>query len=268
MPLVEVGSLRIDLVEAGTGPPVVLAHSSVSGNRQWRKLIERLSPHHRVLAPNLLGYGQTSAWTGPHAQTLDDAAAVLLAVCERVDGPIALVGHSWGGAAALWAARSLGPRVRELVLYEPMLIGLLLGQQRHEAWAEAAAMHADVRRHAGAGDWTALARRFTDYFNGEGAWDATPADRQAVVAAALPPNVHEWEAGAAAIDTRSLASIEARTLLLCGDRTRLVLRETAQVLRDAFPHWAFELLPGCGHMAPLSQAEQVNDRIEAFLARR
>jgi pimeloyl-ACP methyl ester carboxylesterase len=30
-------------------------------------------------------------------------------------------------------------------------------------------------------------------------------------------------------------------------------------------HWDFERLDGCGHMAPLTQAERVNDRLVAFL---
>ena len=55
MPTLERSGLRIDYSDAGEGPAVLLVHSSASSNRQWRKLIERLSPRYRVLAPNLRG---------------------------------------------------------------------------------------------------------------------------------------------------------------------------------------------------------------------
>jgi len=127
MPSISRNGLVIDYLDEGAGPAVVLLHSSVSGNRQWRRLIGELAPDYRCLAPNLLGYGQTSPWSSDRKQTLDDATAVALAVCELIDGPLRLVGHSWGGALALSAAHRLGPRVTHLALYEPMLIGLLAG---------------------------------------------------------------------------------------------------------------------------------------------
>jgi len=48
----------VDVIDVGAGPPVVLLHSSVSGNRQWKALIADLRDRHRVLAVNLLGYAR------------------------------------------------------------------------------------------------------------------------------------------------------------------------------------------------------------------
>lgn len=264
MPIVGRGALRIDVAESGRGPTVVLVHSSVAGNRQWRRLAEGLSRRYRVLAPNLLGYGETTAWSGERAQTLDDAVQVLLAVCAASDGPVRLVGHSWGGALALMAAHRLGERVSHLLLYEPMLAGLLR-EPPHDAWSEACALYDDVVRLGGGGDWLALAARFTDYFNGDGAWQATPADRRQAIAAALPPNVHEWHAAMHAIAPQAFAGVRARVLLMQGGATRPVLRATAERLRDAFGAWHFEVLPDWGHMGPMTHAEAFNRRVEAFL---
>ena len=58
MAVIEHDGLQIDYLDAGRGPPVLLVHSSVCGNRQWRKLIERLSPNYRVIAPNLRGHDE------------------------------------------------------------------------------------------------------------------------------------------------------------------------------------------------------------------
>ena len=51
--------MKIDFLDEGQGNVVLLLHSTAAGNKQWRKLIECLSPNYRVLAPNLFGYGAT-----------------------------------------------------------------------------------------------------------------------------------------------------------------------------------------------------------------
>ncbi|NUO72918.1 MAG: alpha/beta hydrolase [Frateuria sp.] len=267
MPSIARNGLVIDYSDDGTGPTVVLLHSSVSGNRQWRRLIAELAPHYRCIAPNLLGYGQTSSWAGDRMQTLDDAAAVALAACELTDGPIRLVGHSWGGAVALATAHKLGPRVTHIALYEPMLIGLLAGHHRAEASQEAQDLYASVRRYGDAGDWLALAKIFTDYFNGDGSWDASPPERRQAVASQLPPNRHEWDAGAPAITAGRFNGIVARGMVLRGTETRLVLRETSNVLAQAFPRWELHDIDGAGHMGPLTHSAVVNEQVKEFLAK-
>jgi pimeloyl-ACP methyl ester carboxylesterase len=265
MPVVRRGSLQIDCIDEGKGPPVVLAHSSVSGNRQWKRLIERLRGHYRVLAPNLHGYGKTTAWTEARTLTIEDAVQVLLGVCEGLEAPIRLVGHSWGGNLCIAAARKLGERVSHLALYEPMMPGLLRGHGRAKAWEEASGVYADVRRMSGARQWTELAHRFTDYFNGEGAWQVTSAERREIIAAQLPPNRHEWDAATQPMTTRTLGPIAARGLVLCGTKTRLALKDVVELLRAEFPQWRYVDVPGAGHMGPLTHADEVNSAFEEFL---
>jgi len=118
--------LQIEHIARAKGPPVLLLHSSASSNRQWRKLIALLSSRLRVIAPNLRGYGATTAWHGAHVQTLDDAAEVVMALCESLalQGPLRLGGafvRRCGGAAL--RARTRPSRVASGVA-RPMLPGL------------------------------------------------------------------------------------------------------------------------------------------------
>jgi pimeloyl-ACP methyl ester carboxylesterase len=265
MPVLRRNGLNIDCIEEGKGPPVVLAHSSVSGNRQWKRLVERLRCRYRVLAPNLHGYGKTTAWSEARTLTVEDAVQVVLGVCEGLEAPIRLVGHSWGGYLALAAAKKLGERVSHLALYEPMMPGLLRGHERAKAWEEAASVYADVRRLSGAKQWMELAHRFTDYFNGEGAWQAANAERREAIAAQLPPNRHEWDAATQPVSTRALGPIAARGLVLCGTKTRLVLKDVVELLHAAFPEWQYVDVPGAGHMGPLTHTYTVNETIGEFL---
>jgi pimeloyl-ACP methyl ester carboxylesterase len=164
----------VDLLDVGTGPPVVLLHSSVSGNRQWRALIGALEDRHRVLAVNLLGYGNTPPWPARRPQRLSDQAALVHAALAGISEPVALVGHSFGGSVAMRAAVESGDRIRALVLLEPNPFSLLAPAGRHDAFAEICALGDHVHRLGAAGEWSAVAERFADYWLGEARGPACP----------------------------------------------------------------------------------------------
>ena len=57
-----------DFIEAGSGPKVILIHSSVAGARQWGNLMSALSDRFHFIAINLFGYGATDAWPTPEQE--------------------------------------------------------------------------------------------------------------------------------------------------------------------------------------------------------
>ena len=179
MPVISSGNLEIDYSDDGHGPPVVLIHSSVSGNRQWRALTEALTDRYRVLAPNMYGYGGTTPWPAAAPQSLFAQAQIVLAVCEQLGEPVHLVGHSFGGTVALKAATLLGPRVGRMVLLEPNPIYLLEQEGRTAAYLEARDLRDYVKCFGALGEWDRVAERFADYWIGDGAWDAMPEKRRA-----------------------------------------------------------------------------------------
>ncbi len=100
MPLASHGKLTLDYAEQGSGEPVVLLHSSVSGNRQWRSLADALSDRYRSLAVNLFGYGETTAWPGNTSQSLYAQASLVF--CSRAST----------AARSIWWAIPSAPRWR------------------------------------------------------------------------------------------------------------------------------------------------------------
>jgi pimeloyl-ACP methyl ester carboxylesterase len=70
----------VDYLEAGEGSLVILVHPSVSGARQWRKLIDVLADSFHVKAVNAFGYARTPAWTASRPQILADQAALIEAI--------------------------------------------------------------------------------------------------------------------------------------------------------------------------------------------
>jgi len=266
MPVLSKGSLKIDHTDDGQGQSVVLIHSSVSANRQWRALGDVLRDRYRVLAINLFGYGETTPWPATSSQSLYAQAQLVLALCEDLGTPVHLVGHSFGGSVALKAATLLGPRVGSLVLLEPNPFYLLKQGGRTEAYLESRGLRDHVKCFGALGDWSSVAERFADYWLGDGSWSAMPDKRRTAFAEALLPNFHEWDAVMNEQTTiEELKALTARTLVVSDQGTRLPIQEIVDMFARACPHWSFRTIAGGGHMAPLTRPELINPIIREFL---
>ncbi|WP_123592197.1 alpha/beta fold hydrolase [Salinisphaera orenii] len=266
MPILSKGSLKIDYTDDGQGPTIVLVHSSVSANRQWRALTELLKDRYRVLAINLFGYGDTTPWPGTSPQSLYAQAQLVMALSEKVASPIHLVGHSFGGSVALKAAMLLGPRAGRLVLLEPNPFYLLKQDGRTRAFAESRDLRDHVKCFGSLGDWSRVAERFADYWLGDGSWSAMPDKRRVAFSEALPPNFYEWDAVMDEETTvEECKGLTARTLVVSDQATRLPIREIVDIFVKACPHWSFRSVAEGGHMAPLTHSDLVNPIIREFL---
>src|SRR4249919_1396005 len=96
----QVDDHRWSYIEAGHGPLIVLVHGFTGSKENWLPLMRELAKTHRVIAPDLPGWGeserQASADYGPTAQAAR-LAEFLAALKER---PVLLVGHSMGAQIA------------------------------------------------------------------------------------------------------------------------------------------------------------------------
>jgi pimeloyl-ACP methyl ester carboxylesterase len=267
--MLPIKSSDVDILEAGHGPLVVLVHSSVSGARQWRKLIELLACTYHVKAVNLFGYGRTPSWTAARTQTLADQAALIEAVIPEHATDVGLVGHSFGASVAMRAAALLGPPVSRLVLLEPNPFYLLRDTGRMDAFGEAAKLRDIVKTHGARDEWTIAAEEFANYWGGSGTWEATTPDRRATFAEALKPNFHEWDA--VMNETIPLtawgAQLPAKTMIVYDTNTVRPIREIVELMRYATA-WLIRTIPRGGHMAPLSHPDLVNPIVTEFLQRR
>jgi pimeloyl-ACP methyl ester carboxylesterase len=257
---------KVDFLETGAGPAVILVHSSVSGARQWRRLMEDLKGDFHVRAVNLFGYGKTEPWPNETPQTLDDQARLVEAAIPQGADQVSLVGHSFGGAVAMKAAARLGDRVAKLVLFEANPFHLLKQAGRIDAFAEAAALRNIVKTCGAQGAWSKAAEEFADYWNGPGAWAAMSPDRRATFAEAIKPNFFEWDA---VMDETPLAvwarTLPKQTLVISDPNTVRPARELTEIFRGACPQWTYREIPAGGHMAPLTHPELVNPIVSSYL---
>lgn len=253
----------------GNGPTVICLHASASSSAQWRALTERLSERFRVLAVDLYGCGRTAAWTQPGSLTLDDEVALLDPVWRSAGQRFHLVGHSYGGAVAISAALRHLHHVASLVVYEPVMFGLLGKlEPESEATREIQQVRADTLRLVASGDLDAAAARFGAYWLGDATWAAMPQARQAAMAAAMPGVMPQWQAAFADPPSMDqLGQLSMPTYLLGGNDSTAAARAVSRLLAIALPNARSEELPGCGHMAPVTLPDSVNPTIERFLRR-
>ena len=269
MPIVRAGRFDVDYEDVGSGPAVVLLHSSASGNWQWRRLSDELKDRYRLIAINLFGYGATTSWPAGEELTLGAAADLVTAVTDRVGEPIALVGHSLGAAVACEAALRLGSHVRMLVAFEPILFSLLKVEGPAAAYAEIAHVAAGYCARAAAADWPRVGQLFVDYWSGPGTWAALGDEQRSGLKKLLPNVVHEWEA--VMNPWRALnewSAIAAPTHLIRAADSRTPTRAIAALLAEANPSWRLHEVASGGHMAPMARPDLVNPLIGRLLDQR
>lgn len=255
--------------EAGSGPGVVCIHCNASSSSQWRPLMDRLAPRHHLLAPDTHGAGRGPAWPTDRVLTLRDEVASLEPVFTRAGAPFTLVGHSYGGALALLAALRRPERVHALVLYEPTLFALVDAQTPVPNAVDG--IRDTVARCAAAlaaGDRSAAAETFIDYWMGAGAWFAKPqAQRSAIEAAVV--NVQGWGRALFGETTPLMAfrALDMPVLLMQGGETTPSARAVATLLTRTLPRVETLTFADLGHMGPVTHPAQVDVAIEDFLRR-
>jgi len=117
------------------GPTIWLLHSLLADAGSCRPLAARLAPTHRVLLPDLPGFG-ASPPAGPGL----DAVADRIAGAMRADGaPALLLGNGYGSFVALLVARRHPALVRKLILVGTGATFSEPGRQAFRAMAAAAA---------------------------------------------------------------------------------------------------------------------------------
>jgi len=111
---VDVGGVRLHVAEAGDGPPLVLLHGWPQHWWCWRHVIGALARTHRVLAPDLRGFGWSDAPAGSYAKATFASDIVGLLDAEGIDRA-AVIGHDWGAYTGFLLALDHPSRVERLL---------------------------------------------------------------------------------------------------------------------------------------------------------
>lgn len=135
----KVNGYRLAHVEMGSGDPIVLLHGNPTSSYLWRDVMPPLAKLGRVIAPDLIGHGDSDklpASHGPGRYTLEGTYDLLSAQLDvlGVDRRVTLVLHDWGSALGFHWARLHPERVRGIAYMEAIVMPL----QSWDDWPEKA----------------------------------------------------------------------------------------------------------------------------------
>lgn len=109
---------RIAYREQGTGSPVILIHGIPTNNLMWRDVMPRLADTRRVIAPDMLNYGQ-SAKPKTADVSINAQSRMLVKFMDAMGAPRAdIVAHDIGGGVAQLMAVDHPEKIRKLVLID------------------------------------------------------------------------------------------------------------------------------------------------------
>jgi 2-hydroxymuconate-semialdehyde hydrolase len=116
---VDVDGIKTHYHDEGTGAPVLLLHGSgpgVSAWANWNRTIEALSDRFRVIAPDIVGFGQTEPREGQRYGVQPWVEHVLGFLDALGLGKVNFVGNSMGGRVSLTVAAGHPERIDKLIL--------------------------------------------------------------------------------------------------------------------------------------------------------
>ena len=243
-----------------SGSLVIALHCSGGTGYQWQKLRQALGPPFKVISPNLIGCGDNPHWNGKSRFKLTDEARPIVESIDTWNGPVHLVGHSYGGTVALRVAVERPARIASLSLYEPTAFHVLkaTGEDGKVALKEISVLAAKIRRFVVAGAGWAAARCFVDYWNRPGTFEALNPDAQADLVRYIPKAFLDFRA---AIEERvplvAYRRLRAPLRLMIGETAPLATELPARKLSVVMNPGALRIVKGAGHMGPQSHSNIV-----------
>jgi len=135
---VDVSGKRIAYLEAGTGDPIVLLHGNPTSSYLWRNIIPELERTGRVIAPDLIGQGDSEKLPvseGADRYSFEVAFDYLDRLLHEIDAyqNVTLVIHDWGSGLGFHWARHNPERVKGIAYMEAIVMPMTW-----EDWPEGA----------------------------------------------------------------------------------------------------------------------------------
>ena len=256
------------------GPAVVLVHGLGGSHLNWDLFAPLLTPHARVWAIDLPGFGRSEP-TGRKASVQANVAVLQRFLADVVGEPVVLVGNSMGGMISLFTAGERPEAVTGLVLVDPAVPGprrsldplvavtfalyalpfvgerfLWWRRTRQSALARVREMLSlcgvdpdDLPSEVIDRSVTLLEERE----DVEGMDKAFLAAARSLVKLLVDPRRYRT----------AMASIDAPVLLVHGDVDRLVPVAAARDIAQRHPAWRYREYPGVGHVPQLQVPERL-----------
>jgi pimeloyl-ACP methyl ester carboxylesterase len=264
---------RVSYRRAGWGPLVVLIHGIAGSSETWADVIEPLAEHYTVVAPDLLGHGESAKPRGDYSLgAYASGVRDLLGALGHDRGTV--VGHSLGGGVAMQFAYQFPERCERLVLVSSgglgrevhlmlraavlpgseLVLPLLASSRVLSTGAAVGAFVGRFGMRAGP-DVEELWRSFSSLHD-VGARQAFIRTLRGIVD---PGGQH-----VSATDRLYLAR-EMPTMILWGERDRIIPVQHGHEAKRHMPASRFETFPGAGHFPHRDDPRQFVRLLHEFI---
>jgi EmrB/QacA subfamily drug resistance transporter len=272
---VELHGHRVIYRSAGEGPVIVLVHGLLDSSRTWRKLAPVLALGHTVIAPDLLGHGESDGPTGVDYSLGGHAGMLRDLLDELGHRRVTVVGHSLGGGIAMAFAYHYPERLERLALISSGGLGRGVSPALRAATLPGAGA---VMRTVGARPVVAAGRGLSGLLAGLRLRHAAritlevvrtlerlgDSGRRGAFLNTVRAVIDGHGQKVSALDRLHLVA-GIPVLVVWGTNDHVIPVEHAEQLRETLPRADVVLLDGIGHTPHLSQPAFVGERLAAWI---
>jgi 2-hydroxymuconate-semialdehyde hydrolase len=265
---IEAAGIKTHYHDAGEGDAVILIHGSgpgVSAWANWRPVYPLLSKHHRVLAPDIVGFGYTDRPAGI-TYNMDTWLRHITGFMAALGlKKASIVGNSMGGGLALNLAAHRPELIERMVLMGSMGISFPITKGLDDVWGYTPSIenmqkmlrtfvsNQAIAEQAGLAEMrykASIQPGFQESFSA-----MFPAPRQqGVESMALSEDV--------------LRRITLPTLCVHGREDQVIpIRETSFRLSSLLPNAELHVFPNCGHWTQIEKTVPFAHVVHEFLSR-
>jgi pimeloyl-ACP methyl ester carboxylesterase len=260
-------------VKAGSGPALLLLHGLGCNHRTWLPVLDSLAKRFTVIAPDLLGHGESDKPRGDYsigafANGMRDLLTVL-----GID-KVTVVGHSFGGGVAMQFAYQFPERTERLVLVGSGGLGpevspairAITTTGFHQVMG---ALTLPGVRHLGAAGLKALSRtgmkEFRDFDEVAAIYESfrDPAARAAV--RHVVRAVVDWQGQVVTMADRAYLTEAMPMCVIWGEEDRVIPVSHAARAAELAPRARVEVIPGAGHFPHKDFPERFVETLQDFV---
>lgn len=256
----------------GSGPPLLLLHGIAGSSRTWRDVIPRLTDRFTVIAPDLMGHGQSEKPIGDYslgafASGIRDLLEVL-----SIDRTT-VVGQSFGGGVAMQLAYQHPERCERLVLVDSGGLGREVSWMLRFMTLPGSEYVMPVIFPGFVRDWgDSLFRRINDQGIHLGRfgemWSAyaslAESDNRQAFARTIRSVIDPGGQTVSAMDRLYLAT-PMPTLIIWGDRDDIIPVSHAYAAHEAMPGSRLTIIEGAGHFPQIEAPEEFVGALVEFI---
>jgi pimeloyl-ACP methyl ester carboxylesterase len=270
---IELHGRRVIYRVTGSGPPIVLIHGMLNSSSHWQSVALNLASDYTVIAPDLIGHGDSAAPRGDYSLGAHAASIRDLLAAVGIDRAT-IVGHSLGGGVAMQFFYQFPQRVERLVLISSgglghevspvlrtaalpgmsALLSLTINPRLLSALAETGRRLRQRGVRAGV-HMQAVARALSPLENAD-ARGAFLHTLRAVI------DVHGQRVSA----TDRLYLLESLpTMIVWGERDNTIPLNHGRNAHEAIPHSRFRTLPQAAHFPHLEDPDGLSEVLREFI---